>query len=291
MIRLSEDKTSVLTIKTFEELEERPGFSRSLDITEKPLKEVIGVYTLPEKIPCGISSCHTGHIRGFLTVVAGGEEICVGNVCGKKHFGTDWVVAKGAFQVIANAAHYRENISTGQSLCHLWENEIIALKKPLNPNGTVYKNMRIQLSTALPEIAQKKLSRRFKSNNPIITKTRVATGDEVELENAAADSSSNRKPTNKTTYIDETVYVIRGLTAVGTHGKLRAIEIGTLLDEAKKFSQLDPEMLDHDDLKYWNRWQSQIESKINDLKLISQECRRFLDNDNLACIRKFAQIM
>lgn len=282
MIRLSEDKKSVLNISTFEELEERPGFTKSLDVRESPIKEVIGVYTLPEKVPCGISTCHTGHLRGYLTVVKGGQEICVGNVCGKKHFGTDWTEAKDAFQIIANAARFRENIDLAKYKSGDWSERILRLAEDCNANGSVYKNMRIQMGSALPGIVQEKLKIRAKSGNSFVTRARAATADEREIAEATTSGGASSN------FVEDTLYLIRGLAAVNGHAKLRQIEVSTLQQDIGIFSNLDSESLNFSDLKYWNRWQGQMDSVLDDLEKIHAECVRFLEPSNLASLRSYS---
>ncbi|MEJ2897778.1 hypothetical protein [Acinetobacter sp. NS-4] len=60
---------------------------------------IIAQYQLKEKVICGISSCCTPHNYGYLVRLEDGNEIIIGNVCGKKYFGVEFTNQKKIIDV------------------------------------------------------------------------------------------------------------------------------------------------------------------------------------------------
>jgi hypothetical protein len=54
-------------INDWTEIQARESYHSRLELTDQQLSDVFGYYDdLPEEIPCGKSSCRTGHKKGFL---------------------------------------------------------------------------------------------------------------------------------------------------------------------------------------------------------------------------------
>lgn len=81
---------SAIVIDSYEELAARPGFCPSLSFHPKGDRRfgaVIAPYRFTDTIACGIESCHTQHLKGYLITTSDGQETGIGNHCGRKHFG------------------------------------------------------------------------------------------------------------------------------------------------------------------------------------------------------------
>ncbi|MBI6882344.1 hypothetical protein [Pseudomonas putida] len=77
-------------IDSYDQLTSRPGFCPSLSFHpqgERRFGTVIAPYRFTESIACGIESCHTAHLRGYLITTSDGQETGIGGHCGRKHFG------------------------------------------------------------------------------------------------------------------------------------------------------------------------------------------------------------
>ncbi|MCY1280796.1 hypothetical protein D9M68_343520 [compost metagenome] len=77
-------------IGTYDDLLERPAFRESLPFHPKATRRfgaVVAPYRFLEKIRCGIESCHTPHLVGYLITTSDGLETAIGGHCGKTHFG------------------------------------------------------------------------------------------------------------------------------------------------------------------------------------------------------------
>ena len=70
---------------SWEELLNRPKFKTSIS-GDVELDSVIGMYTAPNKVICGLQSCKTPHNKGFVILTADGVETNIGQVCGKENF-------------------------------------------------------------------------------------------------------------------------------------------------------------------------------------------------------------
>ena len=83
------------TPKSFEEMSERAAFQAPIDPHQHKLTDVLTEYSFSRLVPCGLSTCRTEHFYGFLVRTASGVETNIGNVCGRNHFGDDFVTAQG----------------------------------------------------------------------------------------------------------------------------------------------------------------------------------------------------
>lgn len=82
------------TPKSFEEMSERTAFRAPIDPHLHKITDVLTEYSFNRLVPCGLSSCRTDHRYGFLVRTASGVETNIGNVCGRNHFGDDFVTAQ-----------------------------------------------------------------------------------------------------------------------------------------------------------------------------------------------------
>lgn len=87
---------------TYDELQRRPKFMANLDPKLHQLAEVLTPYTFSKEVPCGLTTCHQGHLHGFLVRTATGEETNIGHRCGKQHFGEDLEAANAAYGRLAD---------------------------------------------------------------------------------------------------------------------------------------------------------------------------------------------
>lgn len=91
---------------------QRPKFKVDIDPLLHSLAEVLTPYSFSKEAPCGLSTCHQGHLHGFLVRTATGEETNIGHVCGKRHFGEDFDVANAAYHRIADRRNAVNRILT-----------------------------------------------------------------------------------------------------------------------------------------------------------------------------------
>lgn len=92
MSNLIEDFSLLVDLKSPDDLAQRPRYHPSLDPKQSTLVEVLAAYYFNEPYPCGLSSCHTPHQKGYLVVTSDDKETNIGGVCGKRIFGDDFVI-------------------------------------------------------------------------------------------------------------------------------------------------------------------------------------------------------
>lgn len=83
------DQTAIV-IDSYEELKARTAYAPSLAFHPKGDRRfgaVIAPYRFTDAIACGIDSCHTKHLKGYLITTSDGQETGIGSHCGRKHFG------------------------------------------------------------------------------------------------------------------------------------------------------------------------------------------------------------
>lgn len=85
-----DDFSSLVTIKTPDDLLQRPLYQSPLNHEESKLAEVLAQYHFDEPYPCGISSCRTPHQTGYMVKTEDRKETNIGSYCGVKYFGNDF---------------------------------------------------------------------------------------------------------------------------------------------------------------------------------------------------------
>ncbi|WP_028601382.1 hypothetical protein [Ottowia thiooxydans] len=100
---------------TYSDLLRRPSFRTDVDPKLNRLAEVLTPYTFGNEVPCGLTTCHQGHLHGFLVRTTEGHETNIGHVCGRNHFGEDFDIAN---------ATYRRNADRRDAV-----NQILALQE------------------------------------------------------------------------------------------------------------------------------------------------------------------
>lgn len=76
----------------FAEIADRPKWRDGIDAGKhKPLR-IIGDYSFSkqDQVSCGLKSCRSSHMNGYVIETADGLETHIGNRCGRKFFGVIW---------------------------------------------------------------------------------------------------------------------------------------------------------------------------------------------------------
>ena len=81
------------------EWKSRPAWRDKLDIEQHPIAEIIGGYDLHRDLwrPCGLKGCGTTHGKGYVVETADKLETHLGQDCGRKHQGVDFVELERLF--------------------------------------------------------------------------------------------------------------------------------------------------------------------------------------------------
>ena len=131
------DAEGVLEFRSFSEMESRPSFCRHLDPGETKLVKIIGFYSFPDHVQCGLPD-HTPHQTGYLVVTDDGRETNIGHVCGKKHFGEDFQILRNRFESRRRVKDYREQLGAFRSKLPTYHEQIDGMRK--DQNGATWLN-------------------------------------------------------------------------------------------------------------------------------------------------------
>jgi hypothetical protein len=276
MIVVNENGKTLVKVATWSEMYQRIGFQQYADPKSIQLKEIIGWYSFDIKGPCGLTSCRTEHLRGFIVDLGGSKETNIGNVCGKKHFGVIFKQLKEAFRLERNAQQFREDIAARQSealallarLQHLREGEYQA--------DDCYRKMNKQMSQLFDEQTSRALRRKAQRNDNRIIRSVALTADEKDLGLGFGRDEEFR---------EELVGVVNGIQATNTYARLSPRRLDTFQAEIEAFAALDAENLTHKQLQEHGRWLSRLDKTFEDLDETLADCQRFLVPENLATIR------
>lgn len=128
MITLNTADRGFVSVKSWEDIVALPGFADKLSPKDKTLKEVIGQYTFPDNIACGLSTCRTPHKSGYIVTTESGEVTNIGNQCGKNYFGLDFDQSARAYDRAIKNHQNREIISHFKSSLESQITHVLALK-------------------------------------------------------------------------------------------------------------------------------------------------------------------
>lgn len=275
MIVVNENGKTLIKVGSWVEMHERVGFQRTADPKFIRLVNIIGWYSLDEVGPCGLTSCRTPHLRGYIVDLGGGTETNLGNICGHKHFGVVFTQLKDAFHVELNAQRFRENIVTRQAMTSTLLARLKHLREGEYQADDCYRKMKRQMSVLFDEKTSRALKRKAERNDNQIVRSVALTADEKAMR-LGFDRLSE--------YRDELVGVVNGIQAASTFARLSPKRLEEIQAQIEVFAGLDAETLSYNQLQTHTRWSNRIEAEFNELDSVLRDCQRFLVPENIARI-------
>ncbi|WP_218309735.1 hypothetical protein [Alteromonas antoniana] len=287
---LSEDGKSVINLKSWDEVFERPGFKRGVNPTEIKLKRIIGKYDFSDENHCGLSSCNTSHKKGYLVVCANNIETNIGHKCGEKYFGVDFKELESIFKKDINLRNARENIQRRigeldyirERVARMWKPEGLELfckvRDIKSNNGSITGALRV------------KLERRAKTGDEKVFDTVKASEADIVLEEERLkrELSASEK---QHFMINVPVGIIYGVRAFCSFIVIKEVlhdEMPALLDELDK---LDTSLLTDTQLLDWSKRLNGIDSRIMAAQDTIEDCKRFLVNTNINFIKQHKHLI
>ncbi|WOI37283.1 hypothetical protein R1T43_19165 [Alteromonas sp. CI.11.F.A3] len=287
---LSEDGKSVINLKTWDEVFERPGFKRGVDPTEIQLKRIIGKYDFSDENHCGLSSCNTSHKKGYLVVCSNNIETNIGHKCGKKHFGVDFKELERTFRKDINIRNARENIQRRSG-----ELEFIRERvgRMWQPEGLEFfcKVRDLKLNKeGITGALRVKLERRAKSGDEkVFDSVRASEADIVlEEERLRRELTESEK---QQLMVSVPVGIIYGVRAFNSFSVIRDVlhdEMPALLNE---LDALDTSLLTDTQLLDWSKRLNSIDVQIMSAQDAIEDCRRFLVDSNIKFIKQHKHLI
>lgn len=285
MIVLSGSK-ELVRVNEWEDIKARPGFTSNLDPAAHELSSIIGQYAFAEKIPCGLSNCHTLHFKGYLVSTKSGQETNIGKDCGKNYFGIDFENMAIQFDRDMREKEARERLWSFSFRLEEFKNAISVLRKGEQGADWAYRLSRqlVDLGRLVPSIVRRHISSMLKTGESQLTLEREATPQEYEMEEARTGRAPKRP-----IIVSEKIAEIRGLEMLQQANDLRQILIVDLEENIKIFESLNIDSLESNSLFKWSKWCGTIEQKLENASQSLQLGSELLKKKNLEPFLKIIQ--
>ncbi len=210
MITVNTDQ-GLIRVQTWEEIETWPGYAPILDAKASPLKSILGDYSFPDRHPCGLSHCRTGHGKGYLVQTEHGAITNIGHRCGAKNFSVNFRELARTFHRELRAKEQREALASVQLQLPALLKRIDVIKEQ-EAGGNWIKHTLSTLrdrTRGLPESVQIQLNGMVRRQNGAISVAREATAAEI-----AQRRAQGLKVGPGPTYVDENQGHLEGLAAL-----------------------------------------------------------------------------
>jgi hypothetical protein len=268
----------LVKIESWDDIELRPGFTKNLDPNAHSLEAIIGRYVFSEKIPCGLSTCHKPHAKGYIVATKDGQETNIGKDCGKTYFGVDFETLSRKFDRDFAEKENREKLWSFKFGIEELKQRIHNLRTSDYGANWVY-SLIIQLQKTgknVPTEIVHRISSMVKAREPVLYIERNATTEEINSLEAAQD---RRLP--RPYYIQEPIAEIEGLDALFPENDLRKVLVIELQERIKQFEEKDIDSLNFESLRIWAKWIGAIDTTIEHALASIESGRRLLRADNL----------
>lgn len=285
MITLNTDH-GLQRIENFNDVYEMPGFVVDVDPKTVKLEEIIGNYTELEFVVCGLSSCHTKHGKGYLVRVAGGSITNIGKDCGKTHFGVDFESMRRNFDRDIQNKERRENLKAFQHQISNYRDNVTEQRTQKAGADWIFSTIK-HLTTpgkSVPNSIVEVVRKVRLTRNPILTKPRFATNEEIKQAEVA-----ERRKIEGPYYIDEPVGQLQGSAALYPENNLRNLLVLGLEKLFNDIEALDVDSLTSPQLRTNINRTTGVDSQINLALNAIAEGRRFLQPENLKLLLEFAE--
>ena len=282
MITLNTDK-GLVRIESWDDVLTRPGFKTDVDPRTVSLKSIIGSYAFATFLPCGLSSCHTPHGRGYLVLTSDGHETNIGKDCGKKYFSVDFERMAKVYEKDLRAQEQREALVTFQHQIPVIKARIQGMKDGAAGANWIHRQLAALTDArgGLPTAVLQLVSRLVKQRDGPLTTSRLATSEELERLRAQGQRAKAGE-----TYVEESAGQLEGLAAFYPENDLRA-----LLVERMKLLEVvetaDVEALPDRQRRDLAKWATTVEPTLAQAEAAIAAARRLLTQTNLRQLLQF----
>lgn len=170
----------VPTFSTFEEILKRPKFKQHVDSQIHKLKDVVAPYSFKDSVQCGLKSCHTHHMNGWLVVTTTDVETNIGKDCGRTHFGIEFRKRQSAFSKAADVSSKNSRINDFLNEEDLIRERVHLLWSAPQGGKWVHQSLK-EFAIAFPNGLRQQLFRRAIDNENVVYTERRATDREREV--------------------------------------------------------------------------------------------------------------
>jgi hypothetical protein len=271
----------LVNVATWHEVLQRPGYNGNVNPEEVTLKAIIGNYVFPSDVPCGLSSCHQGHRRGYLVATNSGVVTNLGHVCGKNYFGVDFESMRRVFDREMRIRSYREQLAAFKLRIPELLDSIDELRSRERGANWVNRGIRILMSPdGLPHGIRRMLQVMARTSEDRLFIERAMTERERDI-----TAQQRRGPDDEKTgerFVREQIGTLAGLQALREDADLRALLIIDLEAGLDRLAAMDVESAEERELSKVSRWVSEVEGKFELATRIVGAGATLLERDNLA---------
>jgi len=282
MIRLNTDK-GWARINSWDDVLTRPGFVTDVDPKAVTLKSIIGSYVFSAFLPCGLSTCHKPHGRGYLVTTSDGRETNIGKDCGKKYFSVDFESMARTFDRELRAQERREAITAFQHQIPAIRARIRALKEGDQGANWLHKHLTymVDARAGLPPDVLRTVDRLVKRRVGTLTTSRLATADEMVRMRAQGQRVQAGE-----TYVEEVVGRLDGIAALFKENDLRHLLVEQMKD-MDAVEAADVSAMTEAELRRVAKWTITVEPNLKQAGEVLEVGRRFLTRSNLEQLARY----
>lgn len=276
MIVLGNER-ELVRVESWEDITSRPGFDGNLDPANHELASIIGQYGFRDRVPCGLSNCHTPHQRGFIVVTKDGRETNIGKDCGKHYFGVDFETLSAKFTLDMREKDYRERLSLlSLRVDDVWAQVSSIRDGPFGADWIHKQLSALQSSKYVPSRIVGRLSLMKKNADARVVREREATESEID-----AREQSERRRLERPQYVQEVVGTLAGIEALYSENDMRQLLVIELGEPLKAFSVLDIDSMTFEQLARWSKWAGVVDATLDRAVAAAQSGRLLLTQANL----------
>lgn len=272
------DFSAPLSFKSPADFRSRSRYKEEVDPTLTKPDKILGPYNFDEPTRCGLKDCHQSHLRGYVVRTTDGMETNIGWVCGRKHFGVEFVLMRKHFDQAEKTYRYSTRLHEIVADSARIHEQIRSLNESTHGGKWLLKGINHFVRVYPREVVAAVHQRAEQGELPVFQARRRTS---AEFEDAKA-SSPGVKP-DRLRYVSEPRGTVRGI-AIFTLDSYRW-PLYELSLELNELLELKIDSLKFNEMSHWYKWATELEQKINDAARLIEEGRKFFKEDNLALLQ------
>ncbi len=255
----------------------RPNYRANIDPSKVHLTGIVGPYTFPEKVQCGLADCHQHHNSGWLVETDAGIETNIGWICGQAAFGVAFTHKKRQYREAERVYRSRRTLRGLLAQANTITEQLRALQQ--QEHGGRWLTTSLQAFKRLyPAWLVEALRHRAVKGEYAVHRDRPRSKEELEIARAASPGT----PEERLRYIQEQSGVLVGLSIFSKPvSDWSAYGLPKKLTELK---EIDLERLGVRQLSAWAKWAGEVDTALRDFQALVEDGRKFFRGENLALL-------
>ena len=273
-------ESELIEIQTYQQLLERPRFQANLDpkLHDVMKLKLVGIYTFRAKAPCGLTTCHTPHNRGYVTAAEDGTETNIGNVCGRRLLGAEnFTLLKRTLHADIRAKKNREVVRTFQAQIPELRQSLKGLREHSFGASWAWLTL-AQLE--LPHRVWPVLENMVRGSDGRLMVEREATEQEIAIQ-----ETRGRKEIDGPRYVQAVAGYIDGIQAKHPSKNLRDLLSYGILAHLDRIEKIDADTARAGVVADAAKWIPTCGARVQEVQEALEAARRFLTKSNLLQFR------